>query len=681
MTHSHGSQYRSILVFLTLFSFLLISKPISTQAVLVDSFDGPNSEAVLKRGDFVGGGKNGARVPFVTSEFVEDESRGKVMKISFNVSEGFGGSYLVFRKGKIPTDFNTVRFWIRGTVSAFKVELKDDFVYSFVIEKRKDMDWREIVIPITSFSNYKKLVPKDIKEFIIVFEDHRTSPRLGAVFMDDFSFTKEQREELTPLKQAQPSWVFINGKRQRGQMFQTKETPRLSLSSKSPRKAVFEWLRFEASRDGKHWFYLNEVPNQGKQEFAFSWEIKSYQSGTYWLRAVLVNQFGDYVAGRASEIWIENNFNFEIFLDEVQKRTFEYFFNEVDPKTFLVKDRNKKASNFSTGLSGFQWAAYVIAIERGWMKKEEALKRLHASLDFLLKVRRREGLLSHWFSPELKEVWENGEGDLVETSYVLAGALTAQSYFEGNTPSEVSLREKIDQFTNEVQWNIILKREKKEDEKGLLPWRWSEKKGASKLEIQGYNEAMITYLLALGAPKEYAIPIESWHAWAKTYQKGKYGPYELIACAPLFTHQYSHLWIDFLEIQDRYANYFENSILATLANREYSLKENGYTPEIWGLTASEGPGGYKAYGAPPLVSLVPVANDGTIAPTAAGGSVMFTPALAIAALKDIRENYGERVWGQYGFKDALNPKRKWFSNEYLGLDEGPILISIENYRT
>ncbi len=671
-------------IFFCFFLALLFPASSSLFAFLADGFDAPRTEYILKRGDFVGKKKPDARVPFVQSKMIQDEKRGAAMEISFNVSEGFGGSYVIFREGKLPDQFNTVRFWVRGGLSAFKVELKDDSIHNFVVEKRSQRDWQEIVIPIVSFTNHENLNLKKIKEFVFVFEDHRCSPRLGTIDVDDLSFTleKDSKEKRAELPLLTPGPVLINGDLPAERIFQASETDSiLKLSSRIPPKAKFNHFRFEASADKNHWFYLSEFPLGGERSFEYPWKIAGFISGTYWVRGVFVDETGKRSEGAMSKIKLQNHFNANSFLDEIQKRTFNYFLEEVDSKTYLVKDRNTADSNYATGLSGFQMTAYVIGVERGWIAKEEALHRMNILMDFLLNnLPNYHGLIPHWFDSGRKVIWEIWMGDAVETTFVLAGALTARAYFSGGLASEISFRKKVDQFFKRIEWDALLARNKKEDAKGLLPWHWSLKNGASALELQGYNEAMMVYLLALGAP-EHAIPETSWQAWASTYQKGIYGTYELISCAPLFTHQYSHLWVDFRNQRDRYTNYFENSILATLANREYSLKENNYSSEIWGLSASEGPNGYKAYGAPPIASLVPVFNDGTIAPTAAAGSIMFTPELSIAALYGMRERFRDKVWGKYGFKDAFNPSRNWFFDNYLGLDEGSILIAIENYRT
>ena len=649
-------------------------------AFVADNFDFPKTDHIVKRGDFIGNAKANARIPFVKSQIVKDAERGNVLQVSFNVSEGFGGTYIIFKKNHIPQNFTGIRFWIRGAQSAFKIELKDTVAHSYVVPKSDRKTWHQVTIPISEFSNHENLKSKEIQEFVLVFEDHRAAPRLGTLYFDDLSFIEERESERVKVL-AEPGPVLVNGSISVNFAFRTENIDRLKLTTRLLARGDFKSIRFEASSNGIIWFYLAEFPAETKKEFEYVWNISSFPSGTYWLRAVTVSESGEREKGERSKVEIKNYFDFNRFLDETQRKTFDYFLEQADSRTYLIKDRTAQRSFFSTGLSGFQWTAYVIGVSHGWMDRKEALRRINISLDFFLhKATRYRGLLPHWLDSNYKEVWEIEMGDVVETSYVVAGGLAAKAYFDQNQPEEIELRNKIDLLIQDIEWDGLLKRVKPADEKDLLPWHWSRKKGASNLEIQGYNEGLISYILALGAPAHTVAP-ESWRAWSSTYQKGRYGPYELIACAPLFTHQYPHLWIDFRRLRDRHANYFVNSILATLANREYSLKENKYEPEIWGLSASDGPSGYQAYGAPPAVSSTPVLNDGTIAPTAAGTSIIFTPQVSLAALKNMKERYGEKIFGKYGFKDAFNLNKDWVSEEYLGLDEGAFLIAIENYRT
>jgi hypothetical protein len=252
-----------------------------------------------------------------------------------------------------------------------------------------------------------------------------------------------------------------------------------------------------------------------------------------------------------------------------------------------------------------------------------------------------------------------------------------------------------------VEWDWFL------NDNNLLSMGWHPEKGFLSAEWSGYNEAMILNILALGSPT-HPIPDHVWEKWTESYNWDTFQGYEHVNFGPLFGHQYSHMYIDFRGIQDKYMqekgiDYFENSRRATLANRAYCIENpNGFTAysnNVWGLTACDGPANvvrkvkgkhvqFRTYSARGAAADYLV-DDGTIAPTAAGGSVPFAPEICLAALKEMHNVYGEHLYSQYGFKDAFNPtftdKNKnengWYDNDYIGIDQGPILIMLENYNT
>jgi hypothetical protein len=273
-----------------------------------------------------------------------------------------------------------------------------------------------------------------------------------------------------------------------------------------------------------------------------------------------------------------------------------------------------------------------------------------------------------------------GDAELstIDTALLLAGVLHVQQYFDQDDPSEAQIRTLADNLYRRVDWSWMQVRPARVchgwmPETGFLPYDWG-----------GYNEAMILYLLALGSPT-FPISPDAWTAWTSSYAWQTHYGLGFVVFPPLFGHQYSHVWVDFRGIQDAYMrdkglDYFENSRRATLANRAYAIANPlgwvDYGENVWGLTASDIPASYRARGAPPAES-----DDGTITPTAAGGSFAFTPHESLAALRHMYAAYRTQIWGRYGFKDAFNPSEKWFAADYLGIDQGPIVMMIENYRT
>lgn len=363
----------------------------------------------------------------------------------------------------------------------------------------------------------------------------------------------------------------------------------------------------------------------------------------------------------------------ENFLGLVQKRGFEYFLNEHHPKTGLVKD---KASNFrkdatavaSIAATGFGLSAMCVGAERGWIPKAQAQEYCAKTLRFFLtRMAHEHGFFYHFVHWGTGKKTNSSEISSIDTALFLAGALTAGEYFKGTEVETLARRlyERVD-----FPWML--------DGGSTLRMGWEPRQGFLKYRWDKYNESLILYLLAAASPS-YPIPPDSWQKVKKNI--GIYGPHTLIACPPLFTHQYSAVWLDLRDKNDGFADYFENSRTATFVNREFCLDQRKnfktYSDNIWGLTASESPQGYQAYGAEPGGAI----HDGTVAPTAAGSSIPFTPELSLAALKAMHFNFKDKIWGKYGFSDAFNVDQNWYSENVLGIDQGPLVLMIENART
>lgn len=364
----------------------------------------------------------------------------------------------------------------------------------------------------------------------------------------------------------------------------------------------------------------------------------------------------------------------EDFLELIQRKSFDYFIHERNSANGLVRDR---AHNFKPGATpspasiaavGFALTAYPVGVSRNWIDFKTAREMTLTTLRFFLeKAPHERGFFYHFMNMETGARIKNSELSPIDTALFLAGALFAAEYFED--PEIRRLAQKIYQ---RIDWKWMLNGGK------TFALSWSPETGFQRQRWDHYNESMILYLLAMGAPSKKAIPASSWKAI--TRPAGSYGGYRVLKMAPLFTHQYSHIWMDFRHKNDGFADYFRNSIDATLANRAFCIDQSkrykSYGPNSWGLTASDGPGGYKAYGALPGHAV----HDGTIAPTGCGSSIVFTPEESIDCLRFIYENI-EGVWGRYGFADAYNVDRQWIASDVIGIDQGALLLMIENYRT
>lgn len=375
------------------------------------------------------------------------------------------------------------------------------------------------------------------------------------------------------------------------------------------------------------------------------------------------------------------------FLTMVQRATFRYFWDYAHPTSGLARERNGSGNTVTIGGSGFGIMTIPVGIERGFITREQGAARVYKMLDFLnTKAARFHGVFSHWLNGETGAVipfsqYDNG-GDLVETSFMLQGILAVRQYFNGSDTLEIAIREKSTAIWQAAEFSWY----RRVSFSDWLYWHWSPNYGwQMNFKLSGWMEAMICYILGVASPT-YAIPAEMYfNGWAgsSSYRNGNtfYG-YQLPLGAnyggPLFFAHYSFLGFNPSDKKDRYANYFTQNKNHTLINRAYCIANPkaylGYNENSWGLTASDDPFGYLAH--------EPYANDnGTISPTAALSSMPYTPNESIAALKYFYRTYGDKIWGEYGFKDAYNIQQNWFASSYLAIDQGPIVVMIENYRS
>jgi hypothetical protein len=408
----------------------------------------------------------------------------------------------------------------------------------------------------------------------------------------------------------------------------------------------------------------------------------------------------------------------DALLDEIEERTFRYFWDLADPETGLVPDRWPTVSFASVAATGFGLTAYPIGVERGWASREEARARVLLTLRFLWRAPQGpepvgragyRGFFYHFLDPRTGERFEQVELSSVDTALLVAGVLFCQAYFDRDDEAEREIRDLAERIYARVEWTWMRPRPPR------VAMGWTPEEGFHHLDWSGYNEAMIVYLLALGAPV-HAVETAAWKTWTETYRVVDFGGESFVSFAPLFGHQYSHIWVDFRGLRDEAMrnlgwDYFENSRRAALAQQAWAVANPlgwlGVDGEVWGVSACDGPVDlmlevqgkprrfftYAGRGVGPGYDV----DDGTIAPTAAGGSFPFVPDLAFAALSAMRERYGDHLFSRYGFLDAFNPTFRWteiplhhgkvvpgvgwFDTDYLGIDQGPILAMMENHRT
>lgn len=397
-------------------------------------------------------------------------------------------------------------------------------------------------------------------------------------------------------------------------------------------------------------------------------------------------------------------------LEDLEYRTFLYFWDLADTVTGLIPDRYPTESFSSIAATGFGLSAYLVGVDQKYISRKDAAARVLKTLRFLYKlpqgadktgVAGYKGLFYHFLDMHSGMRFKNVELSTIDTGLLMAGILSCLQFFNAETEDEREIRDLADKLYRRVDWKWAL------NGKEILSMGWHPESGFIDSYWYGYNEAMVLIIMAIGSPT-HPVPASCWQAWTSKYNWSAWYGYEHVNFGPLFGHQYSHLYIDFRGIRDEYMrlkgiDYFENSRRATYAQQAYGQanpgKFNDYGKDIWGLTACDGPGysksvrqgkefvfeGYSARGTAAGYHV----DDGTISPTAAGGSLPFAPEICIPALEAMFDKYGASLYQEYGFKDAFNPsftigkgnEKGWFDIDYLGIDQGPIVIMIGNNRT
>jgi hypothetical protein len=370
------------------------------------------------------------------------------------------------------------------------------------------------------------------------------------------------------------------------------------------------------------------------------------------------------------------------FLQELERRSFEYFWDQAGAPTGLVLDRTRTDGTpadedhrtvASIAATGFGLTALCIGVQRGWVSREQARERVRNTLRFFAdRALQERGWFYHWMDMNSGERRWNSEVSSIDTALLVAGVLTARQYFRDDAEiAELATRiyERID-----FPWML-------NGHPTLLSMGWRPETGFIKSRWDDYSEHAILYLMAIGSPS-HPITREAWYAWKRNWNQ--YAGYRYLGQTPLFTYQYSHAWVDFRgrrEIKGARIDYFQNSIKATLAHRQFCIDLAkdfpAYGPNVWGISASDSTKGYVAWGGPPRDPAI----DGTVVPYASAGSLMFVPQLALAAIKTLRAKYGRHIYGRYGFADAFNPNTGWVDRDVIGIDLGITLLAVENSRS
>lgn len=383
------------------------------------------------------------------------------------------------------------------------------------------------------------------------------------------------------------------------------------------------------------------------------------------------------------------NLSDSALLDEVQRQTFRYFWDFAHPVSGMARERSNAAYGYgsevvTTGGTGFGIMATVVAVNRGWITRDSAARHLLKMVRFLEKADAYHGAFAHWLNGSTGKTIpfsrKDDGADLVETSFLFQGLLTARQYFDRTNATETELRNRINGLYRGIEWSWFTRGGEE-----VLYWHWSPNNGWSmNFPVKGYNECLIMYVLAAGS-NSYPVSDAVYHkGWVQSNffrnDRGFYGIRLLLGFdygGPLFFAHYSFLGLSPVGLEDAYANYWEQNQNHTLINRAYCMDNprhfKGYGSNCWGLSASDNHQGYSAHS--------PTNDLGVITPTAALSSFPYTPEYSMQVLRHLYYDLGDKLWSEYGFKDAFNETENWVAKSHLAIDQGPIIVMIENYRS
>jgi hypothetical protein len=525
--------------------------------------------------------------------------------------------------------------------------------------------WQRVVVPLPAFAPFGSFTPEQFKAMF--FAQGVTDGVTRTLWLDNVRFT----DGHAPVPPARL----------------TARAGDRSVALHWPRVAepdIAGYQVYRAPDAGGPWTLLTPTPLLIPCHADFA--VTNGQSACYTVRALNQARTESPASSTATATpaaFVDD----DAFLELVARTSFDFFWNEANPTNGLIRDRTTPASPVSIAAVGFGLSGIVVAIERGWITREEGRQRVLATLrtfrdgpqgSATTGMIGYQGWFYHFLHLNTATRYNNSELSSIDSALLFAGMLDAREFFDGGQPEEVEIRAAANLIFNRVNWQWMA------NGGDSLTMGWQPTSGFIAARWIGYNEAMLLYVLGLGASAN-PLPPAFWTRWVSGYDWRTHFGQSFVEFPPLFGHQYSHCWIDFRHRADAYMNgrsssYFENSRRATLAQRAYCLANPGgfasYGANVWGLTPSDGPTGYSARGAPPAEN-----DDGTIAPTAPGGSLPFAPEICLPALRHCYDQYRSNIWTGYGFRDAFNLTANWWASDVLGIDQGAILLMVENYRT
>ncbi|MDD5645529.1 MAG: glucoamylase family protein [bacterium] len=648
-------------------------------------------------------------------------NRGASLQLDYDVSAYDTYTYFWMKLGNpypndntnfLPADltgYDYLSFWIKSRYGFDKVklELHEDtdgdgkfiwnkdyssavYIHGY-IPGGISTEWKKVVIPLSNFGNIR--VFSRITEIVFVIESKNGNPK-GTLFVDNVIFGKVNSGAKSYDSKSKPAAPFegsitVNGRLlKEGDSVKNGDLITVTAAS-SLEDVILENVKFEFSDDGRVWQVFGTDYNTEDDSYGIRIDTVTLSgSNLYSFRALAESVDGNfsYIPRAVPDCRVQELTDDE-FLDVISKTSFDYFWNEIDEGSGLVKDATGH-DYCNIANVGFCLSAYCIGVERGWAEKEEAEKRCLKILDtFLNDVEGAYGFYYHFVKLGSGKRDGNSEVSTIDTAIFLCGVITAGEYFGGE------VMEKGNLIIDKVEWDRFINLDEEDPYGHYLNfyhgWRPEGGKGGKFTDYYWdfySDEIMLVNILALGS-REHSVPPESFYSWAR--RKGRYKDgNEFIYSwhGGLFSYQYAHAWFDFRGIVDREdVDWFENSVDATVANRQFCIDHmsefSTYGPDSWGVTSfSVKNGDYTMeHGTPPCGSGLPI-YEGTVSPSGPAGSMPFTPKLSLHALRFFQKKY-PRLWGIYGLGDSMNLDEEWWSHRYYGLGEGITLLAVENYRS
>ncbi len=579
------------------------------------------------------------------------------------------------------TEYDSLVFWINGPESipadvlpALSLEdisnTKGPHLSLAGLVKDVDADentWQRISLPVSVFIDAGG--PDFTKIKTVYFYQDKPDNTEHIAWLDEIRIVKKEKDDNVP--PAAPVDLAAEGADQRIDLKWQRNTEE-DLQGYNIYRSDSENGPFEKINNTVHTVHLYS-------------DFFGENDKTYYYRVTAVDE--DFLESdpSASVHATSESMTEEELLTSVQRATFRYFYDYGHPVSGLARERKGDTDRCASGGTGFALMNFPVAVERSFISRQAAAERVLTILQFLnSKAERYHGAWAHWINGTTGETmpfsqYDNG-GDLVETAYLVQGLLTVRQYFDTADDTERQIRELATSMWESVEWDWY----QKDPADSVLYWHWSPDYGwRMDMPIRGFNETMIVYILAISSPT-HSVPKylydKGWAGSGYWHGKTHYGHLQWVGPelgGPLFFTHYSFLGFDPREHTDKYCNYFENNRNITRIHRDYCIdnpeNHQGYGENVWGLTASDDPWGYRAHS--------PTNDNGTITPTAAVSAMPYTPEESIAALKHFYYELGDRLWGEFGFKDAFNLGADWFATSFLAIDQGTIVPMIENYRT